>query len=60
MADQRWIMRYALADEPVPDGWACRRLAGWHGSQGRVLHFKEVVHARATDWRLHTVARKQP
>ena len=33
-------VRYALAEDPVPDGWACVPLGGWHGSQGRVLHVK--------------------
>ena len=42
MADQRWIMRYALDDEPVPDGWHCTPMLGHHGAEGRVIHSKPV------------------
>ena len=36
-------VRYALAEDPVPDGWACVPLTGWQGSQGRVLHVRRAL-----------------
>ena len=42
MAEQRYIVRYALAEEPVPSGWDCRPMQGHHGAEGRVIHSKRV------------------
>jgi hypothetical protein len=42
MAEQRYIVRYALAEEPVPTGWDCRPMQGHHGAEGRVIHSKRV------------------
>jgi len=42
MAEQRYIVRYALAEEPVPTGWDCRPMQGHHGAEGRVVHSKRV------------------
>ena len=42
MAEQRYIVRYALVEEPVPSGWDCRPMQGHHGAEGRVIHSKRV------------------
>ena len=39
----RLVCRYALADEPVPDGWECKPIQGWHGAEGRVIWSKRVT-----------------
>lgn len=35
------VMRYALVDDPIPDGWHAAEIDGWHGFAGRVIHYKE-------------------
>ena len=41
-------LRHALSSDPVPDGWRRSAVPGWHGTQGRVIHWVEE------GFRLHT------
>lgn len=34
---RRYVFRYAMEDQPVPDGWEVRPLSGWNKAQGRVI-----------------------
>jgi len=46
MVITRLVCRYALADEPVPDGWECKPIQGWHGAEGRVIWSRKVTNSR--------------
>lgn len=35
------VFRYAMADEPVPEGWEVRWLSGWNRWQGRVMWIRK-------------------